>query len=249
MKIEKGSVYAIIPARSGSVSIKNKNIRKLGKYPLIAYSIAIAKMVGSINRVIVTTDSEYYGAIARSYGAEVPFIRPSEISGPYSTDLEFMNHAINWFDKNEKVLPEYWVHLRPTTPLRDVELIEGAIAQIKKDADATSLRSAHQTDLCPMKWFIKDSDGYLNTFCNITNDEANGPRQNFPVVFIPNGYVDILKTEHIVNTGKLHGNKIKLFEVPPTIDIDYENEFNTLENNFNQKAQSIVSWLDDYVNN
>ena len=112
--IDKGKVFAIIPARSGSKGVKNKNIRLLNGYPMIAYTIAAAKLSENIDRVIVSTDSEQYAEIAQKYGAEVPFLRPAEISGDTSADIEFMQHAINWFYENEGKVPEYWLHLRVT---------------------------------------------------------------------------------------------------------------------------------------
>ena len=87
--INKKEVYAIIPARSGSKGVPNKNIMVLGGYPLIAYSIVVAKKCSTIDRVIVSTDSEEYARIALKYGAEVPFIRPSDISNDSATDHQF----------------------------------------------------------------------------------------------------------------------------------------------------------------
>ena len=110
-------VVAIIPARSGSKGVKNKNVRCLQGYPMISYSIVAARMSNSINRVIVSTDSERYGRIAQYYGAEVPFLRPAELALDMSSDIEFMEHAINWLYENEGFVPEYFVHLRPTYPL------------------------------------------------------------------------------------------------------------------------------------
>ena len=86
--INKKEVYAIIPARSGSKGVPNKNIMNLGGYPLIAYSIAVAKKCSTIDRVIVSTDSEEYASIALKYGAEVPFLRPSDISNDSSTTIK-----------------------------------------------------------------------------------------------------------------------------------------------------------------
>jgi len=123
----KQEVYAIIPARSGSKGVPNKNIMDLAGYPLIAYSIASAKKCPAINRVIVTTDSEEYAEIALKYGAEVPFIRPSDISGDAATDTQFFQHAVNYFRKEEGSVPEYFAHLRPTTPIRYPSIIDKAI--------------------------------------------------------------------------------------------------------------------------
>ena len=98
--IQYGEVYAIVPARSGSKGVKNKNLRCLKGYPLIAYSIAAAKLTEGISRVIVSTDSPYYAEVAKYYGGEAPFLRPAEIAGDKSTDLEFMEHAIDWIYRN-----------------------------------------------------------------------------------------------------------------------------------------------------
>ena len=125
------NTIAIIPARLGSKSILDKNIKLLSGHPLMAYSIATAKLSKKIKRVIVSTNSKEYADIAKQYGAEVPFIRPDEYSTDSASDRDFLVHAMNWLDENEGSVPEYWVHLRPTTPLRrDVEVIDVAIDEI-----------------------------------------------------------------------------------------------------------------------
>ena len=105
--IKKDEVVAIIPARSGSKGVKDKNIRCLEGYPMIAYSIAAAKMSKSIDRVIVSTDSPKYVKLAQYYGAEAPFLRPAELALDQSTDIEFVSHVIKWFYINEQSVPEY----------------------------------------------------------------------------------------------------------------------------------------------
>lgn len=243
MPIQKGLVYAIIPARSGSTSIKDKNIRLIAGHPLMSYSIVAAKLCNNIDRVIMTTDSEKYAAIANQYGAETPFLRPEEISGKYSTDLEFMLHAINWFEEHEHILPEYWVHLRPTSPLRDPKIIENAIEMIKKEPTADSLRSVHKTNNCPFKWFTIDTDGHLHTICNITLDEANGPRQQYPQVYIPNGYVDVLKTEYIINNKLLHGTTALSYITEELVDIDYNEELEEILRIITEKTNPVLTQL------
>ena len=127
------NIVAIIPARSGSKSLVDKNIKPLSGHPLIAYSIAAARMSTKIDRVVVSTNSQEYAGIAKQYGAEVPFIRPDEFSTDTATDKDFLIHAMNWLKENEGSVPEYWAHLRPTTPLRNIENIDNAIdAAIKE---------------------------------------------------------------------------------------------------------------------
>ena len=241
--INKGQVVAIIPARSGSKGVKDKNIRLLNGFPMISYTIAAAKLAKNIDRVVVSTDSEKYAEIARQYGAETPFLRPAEISGDKATDIEFMEHAINWFYENEGSVPEYWVHLRPTNPLRDCSIIDKAILGFKNDDKADSLRSAHLADVSPFKWFLRSENGYFQTFNGISLDEANKPRQDFPDVYIPDGYVDLLRTAYIVKNDLLHGEKMIAFESPDCIDVDNVRDFDELEKVVVQYQGIVLDYL------
>jgi len=220
--INKGQVVAIIPARSGSKGVKDKNIRLLNGHPMIAYSIAAAKLAEEIDRVIVSTDSEKYAEIARAYGAETPFLRPAEISGDMATDIEFMQHAINWFYENNGNVPEYWVHLRVTCPLRDPAVIDLGIRKIKAHPEATCLLSVNKVEdyLTAYKWLIKDGEEYVKSIFFENNDDANMPRQSYPDTYIPNIYVDVLTTKSIVADGRLHGNTMVCLETEATIDVD-----------------------------
>ena len=131
-------IVAIIPARSGSKSVKDKNIISLAGFPVIAYSIAAAKLSKLISRVIVSTDSDEYAKIVRKFGAETPFIRPKEISTDQSGDIDFFKHLINYFNEKEEYCPKYLVHLRPTTPMRTPRMIDNAINKILDYDDYTS---------------------------------------------------------------------------------------------------------------
>lgn len=222
---------AIIPARSGSKSISNKNLAQLGGHPLIAYSIALAKMTKGIDKVIVSTDSKEYAEIAKKYGAEVPFLRPKELSQDTSTDYDFMSHAVKWFDENSNEVPDFWIHLRPTTPLRNPQIIEKAMLLIKDRDDATALRSGHISPESPFKWLRKNKNGYLtNLNGDDTNlDKYNNPRQEFPNVLIPNGYVDIIRSSFVREHKLLHGDKVLAFESPFCNELDAYEELELLE--------------------
>ena len=113
-----GSVLAIIPARSGSKSVKDKNIRLMDGKPMIAYSIEHAQKANCIDRIIVSTDSEEYAAIARKYGAETPFLRPAEYATDTALDYDVFLHALNYLEEVEGYIPELVVQLRPTYPIR-----------------------------------------------------------------------------------------------------------------------------------
>lgn len=234
------NIIAIIPARSGSKSIKDKNIKLLSGHPLIAYSIIAAKLSKKIERVIVSTDSEEYGDIAKKYGAEVPFIRPDTYSKDNSTDRDFFIHAIDWFKENENTIPEYWVHLRPTTPLRVPEKIDEAIDVILNDDTATSLRSGHKAPESPLKWFVKEDKFFKGL---IENEEYNLPKESFEDIYIPDGYVDIVKTSYLLNNEKTHGENIISFESPVCTEIDSIEEFNYIEYQIQNSENSLLDTL------
>jgi len=238
-------IIAFIPARSGSKGVPHKNIRKLGKLPLIAYSILLAKMIKEIDRIIVSTDSEEYALIAKEFGAEVPFIRPKNISGDKSTDFDAIKHCIYWLDKNENYMPELIFHFRPTTPLRSPLIIKDALKMII-DTPSTSLRSGHIASESPFKWFLKDEEGYfIGLKDNIDSERVNMPRQVFPDVYIPNGYVDIIKTDTILKQGTLHGDMMLVFESPMCYEIDTEEDFKFLEYKIKNENTPII----EYYNN
>lgn len=215
-------VIAIIPARGGSKGIVGKNIVPLMGHPLIAFTIAAAMQSKFISRAIVSTDSEDIAQIARKYGAEVPFLRPAEFATDTSTDREFLVHATHWFLANEGVAPDYFVHLRPTTPLREPALIDQAIQRIQQNPQATSLRSAHLALKTPYKWFELDASGYFEGIRpqDTRPEYYNLPRQSFPPVYDPNGYVDIVRTSQLLASDSVHGTRILGFIVPFCHELD-----------------------------
>jgi len=223
-------IIAIIPARSGSKGVKDKNIIQLNDKPLIAYSIMAALRSNLISRVIVSTDSVAYSDIAKEWGAEVPFIRPRNISLDASTDLEFLTHAINWLQRNDNYIPEYIVHLRPTTPLRLVSNIDEAINQMINNNQYTALRSAHLMSESSYKSFeIKEKK--LIGVCSDSFDveKLNMNRQNFPKTYDANGYVDVLRTSTILNKGVVHGDKVMAYITERTYEIDEPSDIDFLE--------------------
>lgn len=240
-------IIAIIPARGGSKGVPGKNIKKLMGYSLIAYSIAASRLAKKIDRVIVSTDSTEIAEIAESFGAEVPFMRPAELAQDKSTDLEFIEHAINWFGDNEGTVPEYLVHIRPTTPLRIPELIDDAIMKMIANPNATSLRSVHEIRESPYKLFGIKNDFLEGLFPDDPRPEYyNLPRQNFPPVYQPNGYVDIIKSETVLKLKSLHGPKILSFITPDVGEIDTIDDFNYIEYMFHKKHYEIYDYLQNH---
>src|SRR3989344_8734794 len=111
-------IYCLIPARSNSKVIVSKNVKTLKDFPLLAYSIAASKLSKKITRTIVSTNSPDTVELAKKYGAEVPFLRPEKFCRDSSNDLDVIAHALRWFQRNEREMPDLIVYLRPTTPLR-----------------------------------------------------------------------------------------------------------------------------------
>ena len=234
------NVIAIIPARSGSKSLIDKNIRLLSGHPLIAYSIAIVKLSQKIDRVIVSTNSQGYADIAKQYGAEVPFMRPDKYSTDAATDKGFLVHAMNWIKENEGRLPEYWVHLRPTTPLRSVEIVDSAINEIMQSQDATSLRSGHKAPESPLKWFVKDNC-YFKGLAD--GEDYNLPKEAFKQVYIPDGFVDIVKSSFVMNNKEIHGDKMIGFESPVCTEVDSLEEFEYIQYQLDKNGSELLDYL------
>lgn len=249
-KIDYESCIALIPARGGSKGVPKKNIRPFQGHPLIAYSIAAAKLSREIGRVIVSTDSEEIAGIAKRYGAEVPFLRPAEYARDDSPDIGFVMHAIAWLGKNEGKIPEYIAHIRVTSPIRDYRIVDEGIGRIKEDPDATSLRSGHLCANPPYKWFRMDDSRYVKPlFADMTCDEANMPRQGFPEVLIPNSYVDVLKADFVIRDNLLHGNRMIGFITEEIPDIDTEQDLYKLEIYQGQKEafEELSKYLENVV--
>ena len=234
------NILAVIPARSGSKGVPNKNIKELAGKPLIAYSILAGIKSKLIDRVIVSTDSDEYASISKDYGAEVPFIRPNEYSGDDSTDYGFVKHLLDWLTENEGNTPDYIIHLRPTTPLRDPSVLDNSIEKFMNNVEATSLRSAHEMPETAYKQFELEGK-YFKTICtdSFDLDDANNIRQSFPKTYTPNGYVDILRTPHILENHLLHGNRVMGYVTDFTIEFDTVDDFEFLEWQINKNNQII----------
>ena len=236
---------AYIPVRGGSKGVPKKNIHPLGGFPLIAFSIAVAKLSKNIERVIVSTDSNEIAEVAVLYGAEVPFIRPAEYAQDLSPDRGHFLHAMNWFKENEGEVPEYWVHLRATTPLRDPHVLDEAIQKILKDSESTSLRSGHPAPESPCKWFKRDNRGYFIGNCpeDKRPEYYNLPRQLFPPVYIPDGYVDIMKASYVLNSDNLNGSKMIGFSSPHCYEVDTLEELEMIEFQLKKKGTPLLDYL------
>jgi CMP-N,N'-diacetyllegionaminic acid synthase len=232
-------ILAIIPARSGSKSIPNKNILDFAGKPLIAHSIEQAKACSMVTRIIVSTDSEEYAQIARWYGAETPFLRPREIAGDTATDFEMFKHALEWLVEHEKKVPSICVHLRPTYPFRKSTEIARAIELLHSQPEWDSLRSVVVSPETPFKmWFI-DKSGELNPIVKSEIIEAHSqPRQLLPIVYLQNACIDVIRSKTIIELGSIAGNRIGSMIMNHSHDIDTLEQFDAAELAFQKQKKN-----------
>lgn len=243
-KVDKQGVVALIPARGGSKGVPKKNIQLIKEFPLIAYSIAVCQMSKKIHRVIVSTDSEEIADVARTYGAEVPFLRPHQYASDQSCDIEFVWHAINYMYENENSIPEYLIHMRPTTPFRDYQIVDQAIEKCMSKEDCSSLRSAHEAAESPYKWFLLKDNGCFRALNDqVSNDLANYARQDFPTVYIPDGYVDVLRSSYVIENQKLHGENMMGFISPVCSEIDTLEDLDYIRFLIDTRGSDIYDYL------
>jgi len=230
-----GSIIAIIPARSTSKEVRNKNIVKIKGKELISYTICCALKSKLIDRVIVSTDSKKYAKIASQHGAEVPFLRPKNISLDKSTDITFFKHALDWLKENENILPKLFVHLRPTTPFRNPKVVDTAIKEFLK-GKYSALRSCHVMSESSYKTFEIKKKKLVMLCSNDNNIElANRNRQLFPTTYNANGYIDIIKPELILKKNMIHGNKVLGFITEQVLEVDTKYDLERLEYEIKKK--------------
>ena len=234
--ISNNEIVALIPARPGSKSVKDKNIYPIGGKPLLAYSVETAKSVISITSTVVTTSSKLYGDIARAHGADWIVKCPEHLSLDTSIDIEFTTHFLQLYMRKLGALPKFIIHLRPTTPFRNPHVIETAIARMMAHPDATALRSVERMPQSSYKTF-EVRDGYLQGVFtdSFELDPMNASRHDFPDTYDCNGYVDILRPDFIMSNtttnlkrGKLHGNRVIPFITPAVDEVDTQADLDHL---------------------
>lgn len=227
MRSTRIEVLALVPARSGSKSMPRKNLREVGGKPMVAHSIEHARQARLITRVILTTDDAEIADAGLRAGAEVPFLRPSGISGDFSTDYEFVRHALEWLRDNEGYSPELVAQLRPTTPVRDVSLIDRAVEALASRPDADSLRAVVTACFSPFKMWRLEERGFLSPLLQLPGiaEPYNQPRQLLPDCYQQDGFLDITRPRTIFEQQSITGSRILPFFLDQeSIDIDYESE-------------------------
>ncbi len=204
-------ILALIPARSGSKRIHNKNIAMLGGKPLLVWSIETAKHTKLIDEVIVSSDSDEYLDIAAASGAQ-DLKRPDELARDESGDIGVVLHCLEFFPA------DLVIYLRPSTPFRDLDMVYSAIRQMKDNFKTYSgLRSVEEMTESAYKCY--GINNYLKPILFQFEDLTDQANHLCPRTFHPNGYVDICKASQL-EYGNLWGDRIFPFVTPRTVEID-----------------------------
>ena len=203
-----GKIVGIIPARGGSVGVPLKNIKALNEKPLIAYTIEAAIASNCLDRIIVSTDHDEIRKISLDFGAEVPFVRPKNISEDVETEL-VLQHAVRFLEDQEKLEISGVVLLQPTSPFRKVRTIQNCVKLFQETEGADSVVSINNIEGHRPEWMFSINkngriDPYATPFLHKDKPVIKlAARQSFPVLYRHNGSVyvtsrDLLMKDNLV---------------------------------------------------
>ncbi|MBI4494069.1 MAG: acylneuraminate cytidylyltransferase family protein [Chloroflexi bacterium] len=217
------AVLAIVPARGGSKGLPRKNIRMLAGQPVIAYAIQAGQQARLVDRVIVSTDDPEIADVAARFGAEVPFLRPAELAADDTPDLPVFQHAVRWLEEHEGYRPELIVNLRPTSPLRRPEHVDGAI-QLLLESGADSAKTVCLARQHPHKmWRLCGTEllPFLDTHFRLERG-PDVPRAELEPVYWQNGLVDVMRRELLMERNMTIGGLVAGYVTEPEVSIDLD---------------------------
>lgn len=214
------SSLCVIPARSGSKGLRNKNILELSGKPVLAYTIEACIKSGIFEDVYVATDSKKYADIAVEFGAKVPFLEPIELAQDNIPSLE----PVLYFYKKLGRQYDYIWCMQPTSPLRSVEDIINAYNIIKNDPNCEFVLSTTVIDPHYFHWALIDqnngmSEMYFGRKMLVDRSELKD------IVYRPNGAIKVGKTESVLNENSFFGNNIHRVEMPEERAIHIRSQF------------------------
>jgi N-acylneuraminate cytidylyltransferase len=215
------SAVALIPARLGSKRVPGKNIRALAGHPMLAYTIAPALESGVFSSVMVSTDSEEVAAIARHYGAEVPFLRPAAFAGDTSPDIEWLEHQLTELRAAGRTWDAFSI-LRPTSPFRSADMIRRAFTRFASQTGIDSLRAVEKCTQHPGKMWVIRGDRMvpLMPFELAAPEPRSGgagqpwhstPYQALPPVYVQNASLEIAWTRVVFERRTIAGDTLVPF--------------------------------------
>lgn len=237
---------ALIPARSGSKRLPGKNIRNLNGLPLIYYAIESAISAGVFSEIIVSTDSEEIALLAKKFGADVPLLRPHEISLDNSPDIAWVEHALKTMVQTSADKIENIAILRPTNPLRTGKTISTAMNFFRSNSWADSLRAMEKTFKHPGKMWILNENNLATPFLQQRKGEIpthDCPTQLLEKIWIQNASLEIIKKDTIISQKSISGGKIIGFEMPwpEGYDVNDLTDFEFLEHLISKNPKLLSS--------
>ncbi|NSW53500.1 MAG: acylneuraminate cytidylyltransferase [Anaerolineae bacterium] len=224
--VDRPEVLAVIPARGGSKGLLRKNVYDFAGFPLISYSIAAARQSTSVTRTIVTTDDGEIAAVAKEYGAEVPFLRPAELAQDTTLDLPVFQHALRWLAEHENYIPDLVIQLRPTSPIRPIHLVDTAVQMMQTHPEAESLRGVVPAGQNPFKmWLIDPESGLMQPLKEVPgmDEPYNTARQLLPQAYWQTGHIDVIRPHVILAKNQMSGSPILPLKIDPRYTVDIDN--------------------------
>ena len=218
MAQEDYKIVALIPARAGSKRVPDKNIRPLAGHPVIAYTIAAALGSGIFNDVIVSTDSNKYAEVSDYYGAHVPFLRPAELAGDQSPDIEWLAYTLERLrDAGRKY--DCFSILRPTSPFRLPETIRRAWQEFSSQTGVDSLRAVEKCTQHPGKmWVVRGSRMMpLLPLGPAEQPWHSSQYPSLPEIYVQNASLEIAWSRVVFEDRSIAGNVVM-----PFFTVDYE---------------------------
>jgi N-acylneuraminate cytidylyltransferase len=206
------TVVALLPARAGSKRVALKNIKVLGDHPLLAYTIASARASGVFQSVVVSRDSPDIAEVARHYGAEVPFLRPTEFAGERSPDIEWLEHALSRLRDEGRAFDCFSI-LRPTSPFRRPETIRRAWSEFLAETGVDSLRAVEKCHEHPGKmWIVRGRRMVpLLPMGPVEQPWHSSQYQSLPEVFVQNASLEIAWSRVVWETRTIAGHVLMPF--------------------------------------
>lgn len=214
---------AIIPARSGSKGLKDKNIKLLNGKPLMAYTIEAAIESLMFDEVFVSTDSEQYASIAREYGASVPFLRSEGLSSDTASSWDVIREVLHKFRENGKTFDTFTL-LQPTSPLRTGDDIVNAY-EIMREREASAVVAVCEVDHSPLWCNTLPEDGSLCGF--LDNALISQPRQKLKTFYRINGALYIVNTTYFDSANNIYEKNCYSYVMDKrkSLDIDDQTDF------------------------
>jgi len=203
------SVVALIPARSGSERVRDKNIRPLAGHPLLAYAIASARQSGLFDRVVCSTDSGKIAEVAQRYGADVPFLRPANLATATSPDIEWITHALEQLDEHY----DLFAVVRATNPFRGPDVLRRGLEQLLTTPEADSIRAVELVKQHPGKMWVLEGKLMRPLLDQSQLDVAwhAGQFQALPPIYVQNSALEIAWTRVVSQTGTREGRVVTPF--------------------------------------